>query len=124
VSPERGTATLVGTYLAGAVLVLALVLASLSSVVALRHRAGVAADLAALAGAQAWVGGQPPCPAARVLARANGGRVMECGIEADAVRVLVQSSASRQVLGRAWTLTVRRSAWAGPVTGVSAAEAR
>lgn len=123
-SSERGTATVLATYLAGVVLVLSLVLVSLASAVALRHRAGAAADVAAVAGAQAWVRGQPPCPTAQALAEANRGRVLECQIEGTAVRVVVQSSTSRQVLGRTWTLTARRSASAGPVTVASAAGAR
>ncbi len=122
VSPERGTATLVGTYLAGAVLVLALVLASLSSVVALRHRAGVAADLAALAGAQAWVGGPAPVPGG--AGSGPGERRPRHGVRDRGRR----GSRARPVIGESAGSRPRVDAdraslgvGAGPVTGCGAA---
>ena len=49
--------------------------------VASRHTAAHAADLAALAGAQAQIRGLDPCRAARATALENGGRVISCRVQ-------------------------------------------
>jgi secretion/DNA translocation related TadE-like protein len=116
---QRGSASVLATFLVGAVVVASLVAAWWAGAVSVRHRAGSAADLAALAAAQAWVSGQTPCGAARRLALANDGVLVGCWVEGAAVRVEVEVAARLRVLGRDWTLTSRRSAWAGPVTAVS-----
>jgi secretion/DNA translocation related TadE-like protein len=58
-----------------------------------RQRAETAADLSALAGAQALArSGPAPCGAAAVAATANGGRLIACSIAGDAVTVAVSVS--------------------------------
>lgn len=47
------------------------------------HRGRAAADLAALAGAQAHVRSEEACPAARSTARANGATLVTCRVEGD-----------------------------------------
>lgn len=47
------------------------------------HRGRAAADLAALAGAQAHVRSLEACPAARAVARANGASLVRCRLEGD-----------------------------------------
>lgn len=56
-----------------------------------RHRAGAAADLGALAAAQALLSGRSdPCAAAALVAGAQGARVVECVVEAQSVRVVAE----------------------------------
>lgn len=114
---QRGSATVLASFVVCAVLVLGLVAGWWAGAVSLRHRAASAADLAALAGAQAWVGGGSPCPAAQQLARANGGEVVSCRVQGATVQVVVQAVTRMHVLGQAWTLTSQRNARAGPVDG-------
>jgi secretion/DNA translocation related TadE-like protein len=57
-----------------------------------RQRAETAADLAALAGAQALARADSPCPAAGLVAAANGGRLVACSIVGDALAVRVSVS--------------------------------
>lgn len=58
-----------------------------------RQRAETAADLAALAGAQALARGDPsPCAAAGVAASANGASLAGCSVTGDAVGVAVSVS--------------------------------
>ena len=60
---------------------------------ATRHRAAAAADLAALAAAEALhVGVPPPCDAAAAIVAAYGGRVAECVVEATSVLVVAEVS--------------------------------
>lgn len=114
-SAERGSATVMAAFVVCAALVLALVAGWWAGAVSLRHRAGSAADLAALAGAQELLAGRSPCPAADQLARANGARVVSCRAEAATVLVVVEATAPTSWLGQAWTLTSQRHARAGPV---------
>ena len=75
------TATVVGLWISGWV--------------ACRHHAAHAADLGALAGAQAHVRGADACRAARRLTGENGARLVSCRVEGDArtfaVRVRVET---------------------------------
>ena len=73
----------------GTMLIVAVMLVLLTVAVAIgtfagyavaEHRATNAADLAALAGAQAQGNGESPCPAATPIARANGGTVRSCSV--------------------------------------------
>jgi len=121
---QRGSTSVLAAFLVCAVVVASLVVGWWAAAVSVRHRAGSAADLAALAGAQAWVSGQAPCGAARRLALANDGVLVGCRTQAAAVRVEVAATSSVRVLGRNWPLTSRRSAWAGPVTAPTDASLR
>ena len=113
---QRGSATTMASSLLCGVLVVALVAGWWAGAVSVRHRASNAADLAALAGAQAWVTGRPPCPIAHQVARANGADVTRCRLQGSTVRVTAVASTQVSVFGRAWVLTSHRDARAGPVS--------
>ena len=119
VRDQRGSTSVLGLAVAGALVALCLVLAVVVAAVDVRHRAGAAADLAALAGAQAWVHGGQACTTADRVAAANGGRLTRCALTGTAVWVAV-------VVGRdapgPWRLRAEREAWAGPVRPARPAE--
>ena len=115
-SSEQGSATVLATMLAGAVVVLALTVAWWAGAVSVRHRAAAAADLAAVAGAQAWVRGEPACAAARRYADANGALLVRCEVRAASLAAQVEVSRQVPVLGRTVTVSARQTAWAGPAT--------
>ncbi|MDL5154489.1 Rv3654c family TadE-like protein [Actinomycetospora termitidis] len=76
---DRGVATVVAAAAIGALALLLGTLLVLGSAVATRHRAGVAADLAALAGAaEAVRGREAGCATAAEYARRNGGTLVAC----------------------------------------------
>ncbi|MEU6084247.1 Rv3654c family TadE-like protein [Streptomyces sp. NPDC047108] len=80
-SPDRGSATVWTAVLATALCAVFAVILSLGQVVVARHRAGGAADLAALAAADHALKGQSPaCDEARRVAAAQGARVVRCAI--------------------------------------------
>jgi len=86
---ERGSATLFALALVG---VLVLVGAALGVVAAMVHAHRVAqsaADLAALAGAEAQARGRDPCARAAELATANDARLDSCAVQGRDVRVQV-----------------------------------
>ncbi|TKJ31952.1 Rv3654c family TadE-like protein [Blastococcus sp. CCUG 61487] len=87
---ERGSATVWVLALAGVLAAVGLALVVLAGAVVARHRAGAAADLAALAAAgRAVRGDEDPCATAARIAAANGARLEECALEPGAA-VLVQ----------------------------------
>jgi secretion/DNA translocation related TadE-like protein len=91
---DRGSATI---WVAIACLVtwsVAIVALSVGGVVAARHRAASAADLAALAGAQTLAaGGGDPCVAAQRVASAARARVVSCDVAIDgSLRVVVEAA--------------------------------
>jgi len=108
------------------VLVLALgMLVSLSAVagvvrgvaVTARHRAEMAADLAALAGATAVVDGYTSaCGAADRVARSNGARLSRCVVAGDVVEVLVVRAVPFGRLG-SWPASGRARAGPGAAAG-------
>jgi secretion/DNA translocation related TadE-like protein len=116
---EAGSATVLASFLLSAVVVAAIVAGWWAGAVSVRHQAGTAADLAAVAGAQALVSGLAPCASADRLARANGAEVVSCRVEGSDVRVVARASAQVRVLGRVWELTARGDALAGPVASPS-----
>jgi secretion/DNA translocation related TadE-like protein len=83
---ERGSATVWVLALAGVLAVVGAAAVFLAAAVTARHRAGSAADLAALAAAGRAVLGDPDvCAAAGEVARGNGARLGTCTLGADAV---------------------------------------
>lgn len=79
VADDRGAATVVAAAMIGALTLLLATVLVLGSVTATRHRAAVAADLAALGGAAEGVRGQPAgCDRARDLAARNGAALRSC----------------------------------------------
>jgi secretion/DNA translocation related TadE-like protein len=111
VRSEAGVATMWGLAVMGILLMLAAVSAGVVDLIGARHQAEAAADLAALAGAQAAVDGDDACEAARRIAAANDGVLTSCEVDGEIVEVRVDVDGSR-LLGRVWTLTGR--ARAGP----------
>lgn len=117
-SAERGASSVLALLLASGLVVLSAVLAVAVTVVDVRHRARAAADLAAVAAAQAWVRGGAPCSVAATLAEANGGWLRRCVVDSGAVGVAVE--VRRDVAAGAWSARASGQAWAGPESGVSA----
>lgn len=107
--PERGSATVLTV---GAVAVVVMVLTGamvVSGVVRDVHRAGSAADLAALAAAGPVASGEgTDCQAAASIAAANGAVLTECAAEPDGSVVVAVS------VGRRWAV-----GWAGLPAQVS-----
>ena len=92
---ERGSVTLFALAVLG---LLILVGAALGVVAAMLHAHRVAqsaADLAALAGAQALVQGGDPCPAAQTVAVANGAHLDRCTVGGADVRLQVTVAGPR-----------------------------
>lgn len=108
---DAGIATLWGLAIMGILLLLAAVSAGVVSLIGARHQAEAAADLAALAGAQAAVDGEDACEAARRIAAANDGLLTRCRVAGQIVDVRVDVEGP-PLLGTTWTLTGR--ARAGP----------
>lgn len=96
---DEGSGTVLVLSLVAVVAVLAMSVGLLGTVVLARHRAESAADLAALAAADLFLdpltpapggAGGDPCRQARIVAEANGARLVECrGDLASAVTVRV-----------------------------------
>ncbi|NGO10680.1 flp pilus-assembly TadE/G-like family protein [Streptomyces sp. HC44] len=110
-SSDRGSATV---WAVGAIAVLCVVFGvvlAMSQAVVFRHRAGGAADLAALAAADHWIeGGTAACAQAGRVARAQGTRMVRCAVYGEISDVRVAA-------GRGpFTAEVRsRAGPAGPV---------
>ncbi|MEU9188251.1 Rv3654c family TadE-like protein [Streptomyces sp. NPDC048484] len=87
---DRGSATV---WTVGALAVLCVVFGAvlaMGQAVVVRHRAGGAADLAALAAADHWMdGGTEACARADRVARAQGTRVVRCAVSGDISDVTV-----------------------------------
>ncbi|WP_018332830.1 Rv3654c family TadE-like protein [Actinomycetospora chiangmaiensis] len=114
-SDDRGAATVVAAAMVAALVLLLATVLVLGAVVATRHRAAVAADLAALAGAAEGVRGQRAgCDRARSLAASNGGELRSCEWQGWNLQVVVASTCGCLPVGG--TATVR--ARAGPVVNV------
>ena len=114
---ERGSATVL-VLAAGVLLALAAaVLTSLGAVGVARHRAGTAADLAALAAAARALSGQDAaCTAARSVAHDVGAELRSCTVDGRTAVVVVEVRPP----GRLGELGAARSrARAGPATDPS-----
>ncbi|MGP4047138.1 Rv3654c family TadE-like protein [Streptomyces sp. 2A115] len=108
---DRGSATV---WAVGAIAVLCVVFGAvlaMSQAVVIRHRAGGAADLAALAAADHWMeGGTEACAQADRVARAQNAWIVRCAVYGEIADVTV--AAGREPL----TAEVRsRAGPAGPV---------
>ena len=111
---ERGSATVYLVALAAVLAVVAAAAVLVGAAVVGRHRAGAAADLAALAGAGRAVLADPAaCDAAARVAAANGAVVERCAVGAGAV-VEVQVGVPVR-LGPLGVLPAHGRARAGPV---------
>lgn len=113
---ERGSATIWILALATVLWTVAMGVMLVGQARAARHRAGAAADLAALAGASRVSDGMP-CKPASLVARVNGGKLVACVVRGETVDVVVEVP-----LGRLGPLVgergVRARARAGPTRGL------
>ncbi|MDY6051231.1 MAG: Rv3654c family TadE-like protein [Rothia sp. (in: high G+C Gram-positive bacteria)] len=107
-SPERGSSTVAAIGIICVLLVLGVTCAGLIGVSTANHRAAGAADLAALAAADAARGLTPgePCAVAEHVAQANGAQLGGCGQPAGSsgivdVRTFVDISGPFAFLGQA-----------------------
>lgn len=111
---QRGSATVLAAVLVLVVLVAAGVAAAWAGAVDLRHRARVAADLAALAGAGALAQAGDGCGRAAALAAANGATALRCTVTGEVLEVVVGLDARVRLLGRDLPVTATARARAGP----------
>jgi len=112
-SGERGSATVWVLVLCGVLATVGVAVVLMGAAVVARHRAGAAADLAALAGAARAVQGGDGCGEASRLARANAAQLTGCDVEPGG-RVLVTVDVP-VALGRLGVFTASARARAGPV---------
>ena len=110
---DRGSASLLVVSLTGVVLLLGLAGAFLTATGAAQRRAQAAADLAALAGANAHQRGGDACVAAGQVADRNGVESTACQVEGNDVVVTVLL-AGPEFLGHSWELIGRARAGPGP----------
>jgi len=83
---ERGSATVWVIALSGVLAVLTAAVVLVGAAAVARHRAGTAADLAALAAAGRAVLGEPDaCDVAAQVARANAAALASCSVDGSAV---------------------------------------
>lgn len=102
-SGDDGYATVAAAGIVAAVVSLFILVAGVGAHVVDSHRAQVAADLAAVAGAQARYRGVDACATARATASANSAHLGECSV------------ADRDVVVRASVRTASAAARAGPL---------
>jgi len=86
---ERGSAPLFAVAVIGVLILVGAALGVVAAMVHAHRVAQAAADLSALAGAQAQGRGRDPCAAAAVVAGANGAALDSCVVEGFGVRVQV-----------------------------------
>lgn len=96
---EAGVATVAAATTVAFVLVVAVALVQVGLVIAAKHRAQAAADLAALAGSAASLRGDDGCATARSVARRNGAGVTSCRADLAVVTVRTESLTASVVWG-------------------------
>ena len=109
---ERGSAAVLATVLAGALMVVGALVAAAGSVVVGQRRVETAVDLGALAGAAAAQDGRAACPAAATVIRRNAARMTGCVSDGPVVTVHAARTTPRMFGMR---FTARSTARAGPV---------
>lgn len=115
---ERGSATLWVLALASVVWFSALAVVLVAGARAGRHRAGAAADLAALAAADRAIEGKGvACRAAAQVARASGARVVACAVHGGIADVTAETRLSPTLEALTGEVGVRMRARAGPSRG-------
>lgn len=92
---DDGYATVAAAGIIVAIVAVSLSLIGVASHVVARHQGQLAADMAAVAGAEAFARGKPPCAVAREIAEANHAAVDSC--RADNHDVLVEVTAGISV---------------------------
>lgn len=89
---DRGSVSVHAAAVAIMLVVAALVVVQAAQLVRMRHEVAAAADLAALAGSQASVGGDDGCAAARAVARRNGAVLSACRMDFDVATVTARAA--------------------------------
>ncbi|MGW0534247.1 Rv3654c family TadE-like protein [Streptomyces sp. NPDC003032] len=90
---DRGAATVWVTVVMAVLCVVSGAVLVMGQVVVARHRAGGAADLAALAAADRWAAGaSAACAGAGRVAQAQGVRLLRCAVRGDVSEVTVSAS--------------------------------
>lgn len=97
---DRGSTTVTGAFITALVLALALAAIHAGAGLVEQRRAGIAADLAAVAGAVDAQRGGGGCDAAGQIAVANGSELAGCARDGEDVQVTVQRG-ERTVVARA-----------------------
>ena len=87
---QRGAATVLAVALLGLLVLLGCALSVVGAMFAAHRSAQAAADLSALAGAEAVAGQRDPCVVATQTATANGATLTACVVEGRDVRVIVR----------------------------------
>lgn len=114
---EDGVATVLVLSMAAVLVLVACVTTALAAVAVARQRAASAADLSALAAAEAVLEGPAAaCARAASLARRVEARLTSCAVDGDVVRVVAQVRPPGAV-GRFGSASAR--ARAGPVSGAT-----
>jgi secretion/DNA translocation related TadE-like protein len=109
---ERGSATVMGACVVAALAGLVVVIVYVGAAVSARHQVQSAADLGALAAAQAlMVGGGDPCGEAEVIAARMDVRVGSCVVDGSDVVVRAEVGVDLGALGQRQARAVAR---AGP----------
>ncbi len=111
---ERGAVTVLAVALIGFLLLLGTALGAVAVMVVAHRTAQSAADLAALAGAQAADAGREPCVVAAGVAQRNGANLTSCVVDDADIRVQVTVTGPR-LLGQTHDLDAE--ARAGPAGG-------
>lgn len=107
---EDGVTVVIGAALSGLAVLVAVAVAAGIGVIVAQRRAQSAADLAALAGAAAWLRGEDGCAASERIAHAHRSRVTSCGIVADGLALTAEVALGGPFAGA----TVSARARAGP----------
>ncbi|WP_166345222.1 Rv3654c family TadE-like protein [Phytoactinopolyspora limicola] len=109
---QRGAGSVLVLLVVGVVIVVLAAVAVMASGIAARRQAALAADLAALAGAQRVPDEAAACATAEAVARANDAVVQDCVIDGAEIEVLVRVVVSGP--GAGWIPAQERRARAGP----------
>lgn len=107
---EDGVATVVALAMIAVLVFVAIASAGAVGLVLAQRRAQGAADLAALAAAQALLAGNDPCGAGRLIAERHDVSLHDCAVAGTAVLLTVEVALPKAFAGR----TVRARARAGP----------
>lgn len=87
---DRGSTTVASALIIATVVVLCLVVLLAGTNLVNHRRAGVAADLSAVAGALALQRGDPACTNAQHIARTNNAEITSCEEDGEDVQVVVE----------------------------------
>lgn len=111
---DGGSATIYAVAGIALLSVMALTASFLVGALAAKHRAGAAADLAALAAAGAMRAGADACGAAAAIASRNGASLTACSEQSGSVTVEVRTAAPSLLGMTIDAAGIARAGWAAP----------